>query len=36
MAKVRTKWPDSDKVQIIVQKLAVVIAKEMKSWGDEE
>jgi hypothetical protein len=32
-AKVRTKWPDNNDVQIQVCKLADLIATEMKSWA---
>jgi hypothetical protein len=36
VAKVRTKWPDNDKVQTQVGKLANLISSEMKTWGGEE
>jgi hypothetical protein len=36
MAKVRTKWPNNDKVQTQVRQLANLLAAEMKAWADEE
>jgi hypothetical protein len=35
VAKIRTKWPDNNDLQYWVQKLAKLIASEMKSWADE-
>jgi hypothetical protein len=36
LAKVRTKWPDNECVQIRVRELGNCIAAEMKTWGGEE
>jgi hypothetical protein len=36
VAKVRTKWPDNDKVQEQVRKLAASIAEEVMAWADAE
>jgi hypothetical protein len=36
VAKVRTKWPDNEDVQVEVRALADLIGSEMKAWADEE
>jgi hypothetical protein len=36
VAKIRTKWPDNDKVQAQVRKLAKLLAAEMTAWADKE
>jgi hypothetical protein len=36
VAKIRTKWPDNEDVQVEVRALADLIGSEMKAWADEE
>ncbi len=35
VAKVRRKWPDNDKIQQHVRRLAKMLAAEMNNWADE-